>query len=403
MSLIHSSYFRPRVYPQNGDVDPSEIDRVQDISGSITLNREKIKEVGTDGTIGWLTKVPNLKLTMKQLENGSMEFWRKLANKADSITEITLNDFKSSMVDICGYKTDDDGTFVSTIWYPKLRVNGFSFTIGDTQGALERSFDLVGEDEITLQGTNKYFIFRKMTAVGGGNEVIVISDDGTTYPNPVADPDNSGQYLFKVLRIRAGVTTELTYTTDYTFNGTTSATIISSSAGDIYKFYWSAGSYITDAIPFTTNLVDAAAIAPDHVDVMISTSTKVYKLQSVACDISFDRADYYEIGNGTVIQRGVKNKTVSIKLGRILDVFTIEEIMRGVAANTGVINSREFGDKIILKVRIYTSKLKTTLLQQYTFRDLSPTVMDLGATLDEYVTRGVTLEGENCSISSIAI
>ena len=41
--------------------------------------REKIKEIGRDGIVDWRKRIPTLRLTARQLEYGSMEFYRKIA------------------------------------------------------------------------------------------------------------------------------------------------------------------------------------------------------------------------------------------------------------------------------------------------------------------------------------
>jgi len=129
--MIHTSYWRPRVYPYNGDIAPAQIDRLQDLSASVTLNREKIREIGRDGTVSWRKRIPATRLSLRQFEYGDIEFWQKLANVAPSATSVVLNDFKTSMIDICGYCTDDDTTFAGTVWYPKLRTSGWGISIGD--------------------------------------------------------------------------------------------------------------------------------------------------------------------------------------------------------------------------------------------------------------------------------
>lgn len=400
--MIHSSAYQPRVYPYNGNIDSAQIDRVQDITGSITLNREKIKEVGRDGLVDWRKKVPTLRLTVRQLEYGSIQFWRKLANKSDDVTSIDLDDFKTSMVDICGYKTDDSGTFLSTIWYPKLRTSGFSISIGDPEAYIERNIELTGEDEITLMNNNKYFINRSFTASGGTNEEFTISD-GTTFPHAVEDPDNSGTYLLRVLRVNAAgtTTTELVYTTDYTYvSGTHILTVLSTTAGDIIKVYWSATTAGTQTF-FTNNDSDTSAISADSCTILLSTSTTVYKLQSVAVDVRFDRTDYKEIGNKETVQRGVRNKTVTITLGRILEAYTIEEILRGVSGSSyGKIDAREFLDNITLTIKCYSDNAKGTFKMKYKWTNLSPSSLDMGAPVDDYITRGVSLEGEEMTIYS---
>jgi len=124
--MIHSSYYQPRIFPLYGDVAPAEIDRAQAIDPTTTLNRDKVEEIGRDGVVGYVKRSPTVAYRLTQLEYGSMEFWRKITNKGDAITTITLADFKTPAFDICAYLTDDDGTFKGTIWYPKLRTSGFS-------------------------------------------------------------------------------------------------------------------------------------------------------------------------------------------------------------------------------------------------------------------------------------
>jgi len=399
--LIHASYYRPRVYPFGSGL-PAEMDRFQDLSGGLTLNREKIKEIGRDGIVDWRKRIPTLRITGRQYEYGSLEFWLKLGNKGSATDTIDLNDFKNSMVDICCYKTDDDGTFQGTVWYPKLRLAGFSLAIGDPQAYIERNFEWVGEDEIQLLNDNKYFIHREFTADGGTNETFVVSDAGTTYPDPISDPDNSGYYLFKVVRVRAGIATELVYTTDYTYDsGTVTLTVVSTTNGDKIKVYWSAGSYITGEEPFTNNDSDAAAISASSCSIYLQSANYVYKLQSVNIDVSFDRTDYYEIGNKEVIQRGIRNKTCTVTLGRILEDFTIEEIARGVTdLDYGKIDAREFLDNLALIVKIYDNDDKDNFLMKYTLTDLSPVGLDAGIPVDDYVSRGATLECEACTITT---
>jgi hypothetical protein len=380
---------------------------LQDLSASVTLNREKIREIGRDGTVDWRKRIPSIRLTMRQYEYGEIEFYRKLANVSDGVTSVTLNDFKTSMVDIVGYKTDDNATFLGSIWYPRLRTAGFGLTIGDPQAYVERNFDLVGEDEITLQGNNKYFNYQKFTStLGGAPESFTINS-----PNPVADPDNSGQYMLKVLRVNAstGLTDELTYT-----SGTASGTLykfvapstltVATAIGDVVKVYYSAATLNTQSqsAVFTNNDTDAGSLFAEAASIYlyVASDNYVYKLQSVGIDVSFDRADYYEIGNQSVISRGIKEKTVRITLGRILEAYTVEEVLRGAAVNYGKLDPRQFGDNITLRVKLYGNSAKTSFNIGYKCTGLSPVGFDNGVPLNDYVTRGATLEGEDLTISN---
>ena len=397
MALIHSSYFRPKVNPVKSDENPTEIDRLQDFTGTITLNREKIREIGRDGIVDWRKFTPEVTLTLRQLEYGSLEFYNQLANKSLSSTKVEFKEFKTSMVDIAGYKTDDDGNFVSTIWYPKFRVSGISLAIGDPDALVERTFTLVGEDEITLQNDNKYLIFKKTNPGTGQDQTISISD-----PTVVADPDNSGAYLFRVGRIRSGTYTELTHGTDWSCDGTDLTINGQSYSSDVIKYVYSASSYISGEEPFTENDSDAAGLTADSCSIyLVDTNNYVYKLQSVGIDVTFDRFDVKEIGNDDVVARGVRDRNISITLGRVLDQWTIEEILRGVAGlDFGKIDPRKFESNLTLIIKIYTSSTKSSFAIGYKFTDLAPTGLDAGVPLNDYLTRGVTLQCEDGAITT---
>ena len=68
--MIHSSDYKPRIFPIYADIDSSEIDRVQELTASTTLNRTKIEEVGRDGIVDWRKSTPKVSVSIKQLEYG---------------------------------------------------------------------------------------------------------------------------------------------------------------------------------------------------------------------------------------------------------------------------------------------------------------------------------------------
>ncbi len=398
--MIHSSEYDPRVYTFEGvTVAPGQIDRVQEMTASITLNRTKIEEVGRDGLVDWKRDIPGINLTIRQLEYGTMQFWRKLANVEASDLDIFWTEYKTPQVDIAAYETDDDGTFTGTTWYPNLRLASFSLSIGDPQALLERNFTLVGEDEITLQGTNKYLIYlQDETASGSSHTIIIGMGDFANYPAPIADPDESGTstFILKLVKVTtANVASELTLTTDYTYDeGTTTITIPGSASGDTFKVYYSAGDYITGETPFVNNDNDAAGLVAEYCSIFLETTNFVFRLQSVAIDVTFDRNDIREIGNSNVVARGVRDINTRATLGRILETWTIEEVLRGVAADYPKINIRKFDDNINLIVKVFSDETKGTFLIGYALTDLAATGIDNGAPVNDYVTRGVTLEGE---------
>ena len=156
-SQVHSSYFKPMIFPYNGDIAPANIDRAQTIDPSAATNWEKVEEIGREGIVGHLKKIPTIGYRLTQYEYGTLEFWRKITNKSDATTSLTLADFKTSAFDIVAYLTDDDSTVVGSLVYPELRTAGFSIGIGDPDSIIERNFDFVGEQCLMYQGDNKYY------------------------------------------------------------------------------------------------------------------------------------------------------------------------------------------------------------------------------------------------------
>lgn len=390
--MIHSSYYRPIVLPVLADCGKAEIDRCQDLSFTSTLNRVKIEEIGRDGIVDWKKGTPTVTGNMRQLEYGSLELYRKLANKSNAVNTIALTDYKTSVFDVAGFATDDDASFLGTLYYPNMRVSSIGLNIADPDALIERSFTFVGEDKKMLQGTNQYLIHKRSVLSGSGfNQTVTLSN-----PAPVADPDNSGQYLFKVVKITGGVASELTYGTQWSYNGAGTLTINENSlVGDVILSWYSAGSYISGEEPFVLNDADLAGISADSCSIFLESSNQLYRLQSVSVDTAFDRRDIKEIGNKNVVARGIRETTNTITLGRLLESYDIEEVLRGKAGTDyGVIDIRELGTKLNLIVKIYSDNTKTTFKLGYKWLELAPTGIDAGAPLNDYLTQGTTLEGE---------
>lgn len=400
--LIHSAYYKPRIFPYNGDVADAEIDRAQSIDPSVTQNREKIEEIGRSGPVGYIKKIPSIAYRLTQLEYGSIEFFRKIANKADSVKTITLDDFKTPTFDICAYLTDDASTFVGTIQYPKLRVSGFSLAIGDPDAIVERSFDFVGEKAIIWREDNKYFIYNKHTCGSGSDNEIDLSAKA-----PAEDPDNSGVYMIRVLRVRSGATTELVDGTDFTYSSVTKVlTITSVQTADIIKSYYTSAT-APDTI-FTANDTNPDAILADSVSCYLyipqsgspTSSDYIYRLQSVGLDISFDRNDIKEIGNREVVKRGINDKTVTVTLDRILERYTIEQVLRGVASSYGKIDVEKFTSEATLVVKVFEDNTKQTFKWGLKSTGLSSSeVRGAVAGINAYLSQGNSLEGENLTIT----
>jgi hypothetical protein len=389
--MIHAKMCKPRDFAWNNDRDPEQIDRLQNISGDLTLNREKVYEIGRVGRLGFKKSTPTFAYSATQFEYGNMDFFYALANKENPASgaahDVDLDDLVETQMDIAAFLTDDNATFRGSIWFPGLRVNGFSINIGDPEATIERSFDLVGEDYKMIDG--KYFAYQKATAAGAST-VIVLS--------PAAVEIASGDYIFRVLRVRAGVVSELVETTDWSFVSGTNTLTVASAASDIIKVYYvSATAYTTT---WTDNDVDPDLLLAEYAEIRlkVGTDTRIYRLQSVGIDVAFDRADYREIGNSAIVQRGVNNKTVTVALSRFAENFALEDIL---AADTTypVINPADFSEAIQMQVLIYGEKAHTNFKIGYLITGLSPTTVGTTQDVEAYGQRTCNLESDNLKIS----
>lgn len=397
---VHSSFYRPRIYPHNGGaIGSAEIDRAQELTGTTSLNREKINEIGRDGTVGFKVGIPEVSLTLRQLEYGSIEIFNMLTNQASSNNDISQTDFDTSLFSLAGYETNNDGVFLGTIWYPSMRTSGFSLNIGDPDALIERSFTFVGEDEIAWTDDNKYVIFHEDETASGASHTLEFGTSGlANYPDPISDPSSSGATFFiKMLRYRGTTTTELTEGTDFTYDdGTDIITFVGSvsASGDVFKFWYTAGSYITAGTPFTDNDSDSAGISADSCTILLQTSNTLTRLQSVAVDVSFDRQDVKEVGNSEIVSRGIRERTVTVTLGRLLETYTLEQLLGGHVSGYGKYDARTYQDSNSIIVKIYSDNTKDTFVMGYKFTSLAPTAQDAGVPTKDFITKGMTMEGE---------
>ena len=402
-NIVHTSAYQPKVFPYNGSATPSQIDRAQEISSGLTSERTKVEELGTDGIVDWIDSIPSVTPTLRQMEYGEMNFFNQLANQAVASSSVELKDFKTTQVSIAAYETDEDDNFLGTTWYPNLRLTGFSLNLADPNALIERNFTFIGEDKIVYQGNNQYLIYLEHTMVSGETgsvDIVIGSGDYADYPSPVLDPDTSGTYFDSIIRVRSGTATELVFGTDYTYNsGTDTITIVSAAVGDVVKCYYTATTYITGEVPFTSNTSDLGAIRADSASLYLGSGNYLYKLQSATLDVSWERNDVKELGNSEVVARGVNDITTTITLGRVVATYTLDEVLRGESADYGKIDVREFANDIVFYIYIYSDKTKDTFKIGYKLKDLSASALDDGATINDYLTEGNTLTGEEGMIA----
>ena len=402
--MFHSSKFQPRINPCYNDSPAGQIDRAQDLRASVTLNRTKVKELGSTDIVGWEKGIPTATITLRQLEYGEMDIWQQLANTSLSDDATLATDYKTTLSDISVYLTDDDDTFQATLWYPKARVSTFSLNIGSPDDLIERTFTLVNEDEIIYQNDNKYVLYLEYTAVGTSVSITVGAGSYAAYPIPVEDPDNSGNYFLRCYRYRASdsTNTELVEGTGFTYdNGTYEIAVTTCAIGDVFTWVYTAGDYVSGEVPFTSNTSDLTSIKADECTILLETSTTVSLLQSVSFDCNFDRLDVKEIGTTDVVAYGSRDIVTSATLGEIVESWTLDEALRDVTGlDYGVLDVREYADDLTLKIKVYTDNTKSTFKMGYRLNNLSPTSIDDGDTVDDYETRNTTLEGDYVLITS---
>ena len=398
MGMLHADSNHARIYPWNSAREPEQIDRAIDIGDDFTSNSTKRYEIGRVGQLGVKKGTPTNTYSLRQYENGAMKFFRALANIIDpgtgEDTTIDLDDIKSTRFNLSHDYTDDAETFVGSVWYPNIRVNGFSINIGDPDADIERNFDLVGEKYCVLPG---YYVAYASQVASGASEVI--SFGGTGEP-PVPVEYQTSKFMLMVLRVRAGVVSELT-SSSYTYNdGTKELTVTGCSVSDIIKVYYVSATEYTDL--WEDNDSDADAFSADQVSIFVQIGSgdesQIYKLQSIGIDVAFTRKDYKQIGDKSVVQTGVSEKVVTVTLGRILEDFTIEEVLSGVSSPK-YIDTDELSTNITVVVKIYTDNTKTTFAMEYDMPELSSSALSNSQPNNDYQTNNNTLIGSEFSVS----
>jgi len=403
--MFHSSNYEPTIAPVHNGKTRGEIDRVQDMNISTSLNRTRVKELGNADTVCWKDGIPSTNLTFRQYEYGAIETFQKLACTA--ATKIKWDDFKTTKVDVAVYLTDDTDTFKGTVWAKNLRLTGFGVNIGDPDALIERNFTLVGEDYSIFQNSNKYIVYLQATAVSTSLTFTIGTGAYAAYEVPVMDPDHSGQYFLRCIRYRAsdGSNTEMVEDTDFTYNsGTGQVSIATCVSGDVFTFVYSTGTYISGTNPFTVNTSDLCSIKADECTILLASGTTISKLQSVSFDVAFDRQDVKEIGDPDVVATGSRDITTTVNLGTILETWSLDEVLRDKVGETyGILDVREYTDNITLIIKVYEDNTKTTFKMGYKITGLTPTSVTDADAVDDYTTRAAVLESHDestCFVST---
>lgn len=403
-AIRHSSAVKPISVCERADVTKDNWDRVQSFSVATNQPQENLYELGRLAKMVTDKEKLEASVSITQFEYGEMASYLQLAGlSALPSGGLELNDFDDARTDfILPGKDEYSGTVEQTLWVERLSLDSLSISI-DADSRVERSFELSGNYCKIARGANKYVIFKEDDAPSGtsGAYDIVLND-----PAPVEDPNNTGEYILKVYRIRSGVATELVETTDYTWtNGTTTLQILSGLAGDNYRIWYTAGSYGTAGDPEALNDSDDYYLSSDNVTVTIDDGThsavELDKLTSLSIDATLNRIGEGAIGTSENLFNDVESYDVSISLDGYVKSYPVYEALMLQAGETwGIIDFTLF-DEVAIVVKIYETSAKSTFAIGYKitgceFADGNPAEF----TANEFGNSPITLNSDNMVIST---
>ena len=403
-AIRHAAAVKPLTIPTNSDVSRDNMDRVQSISGGVSQPSENVYEVGRLDKVCTDEGILDSTLSITQLEYGAIDSYLQFAGlSAEPVSGITMNDFNTALTDIQQPgKTEYGGTVEQTLWLQKLSVDTIGLDIADPEAKIERTFELSGDKYKMLRKANKYLIFVEDDAASGvsGSYVIDVSD-----PAPVEDPNNSGVYILQLYRIRSGSATELSLTTDYTYNNATKEiTISSAQAGDNYRIWYSAGSYGSAGDPTELNNVDGCYLKADSVTVLVDdgvhAAVELDLLTSLSISATLNRIDEGVLGSDEKVLRDIETIEVALSLdGRIKD-STIEEVLMGEAGqDQGIIDYSLF-EEVSVVVKIYEDSTKSAFKIGYKMTGLSFSDSSRDFDANAFGTKPISLSGTNLLITT---
>ena len=404
--INHSSAIKPRIVPWNGDTQPSDVDRSINLSGGVTQPSENVYELGRLQKVCTDLKILEEKCTLNQLEYGEIDTYLALANKSALPSGgLQLADFDDALVDIISVIKDKfAGTVEQTLWLPKLSLNSIALNVANAEARVERNFDLGGDFFKILKNTNKIYMQKIVTVPSGVSlapHVISLAD-----PVPAVDPNVAGKYVQRVLRVRAGVTTELDLTTDYTFAAPSTLTILLASTGDIFKVVYTAASFGTGGDYTALNDADLCYINADSIKVTIQsgigTEVELDRLTGLNLTATLNRISEGVIGLQEKLLKNVESYAVKVALNGRVKGTPIEDVLMGHAgANWGIIDPNEFKTDIIVRVYVYEDATKSTFKIGYKSTGCSFTDDTQDVAANAFATKAINLSSDNMLISSV--
>ncbi|MGD2072062.1 MAG: hypothetical protein PVG65_01045 [Candidatus Thorarchaeota archaeon] len=400
--IQHASACKPISVPVNNDVAPDNWDRLQTFSASTNQPQEKVYEIGRLVKMDFDKDILEATLSMVQLEYGTNDSFLQLAGlSAEPSGGFELNDFDDPRTDFYSPGKDEyGGTVEQTLWLQYMALDSLGIEISAEERII-RNFELSGDYCKIARNANKYLIFKEDDAPSGtsGNYVIDVSD-----PAPVVDPNNAGVYILALWRIRSGVATQLTLTTDYTYNnGTNQITILSALTGDNYRIWYTAGSYGSAGDPTSLNDSDDYYLGAENVTITIDDGThspvELDKLTDFSITATLNRTEEGKIGSASKF-RDVENYDVSVSLSGFVKDSTIQEaLMQQAGQSWGIIDYSLF-DAVDVIVKIYQESTKSTFLIGYKASDVEFADDGNDKNANENTDESVTLNGDALLITT---
>jgi hypothetical protein len=400
--IQHSSACKPISVCVNNDVASDNWDRVQNFSANTNQPQEKVYEIGRLVKMATDKGILEATLSINQLEYGTNDSYLQLAGLNNEPSGgFELSDFDDPRIDFYSPGKDEyGGTVEQTLWLQYMALDSLSIEM-NAEERIARSFELSGDYCKICRNANKYLIFKEDDAPSGtsGNYEITVDD-----PAPVEDPNNTGSYILALWRIRGGVATQLTVTTDYTYSdGTKKITIVSALTGDNYRIWYSAGSYGPSGDPTSLNDDDNYYLSAENVTVTIDDGTnsavELDKLTSLSINATLNRTEQGRIGSLSKF-RDVENYDVSVALGGFVKDSTIQEaLMTQAGQSWGIIDYTEFNSVDVI-VKIYETASKSNFMIGYKATDLDFSDDGNDKNTNENTEESITLAGDALVITT---
>jgi len=401
--IRHARAVSPWFIPLLGG-SADDLHGLTDVGADPSVGSEPVYVVGKKAKCGTDKETPEVTVPLSMLERGEIASYLNLANvSAEPAGGLDVLDFNSSLVDVIYYIKDEfDGSLESTIWVPKCSVNSITLNIDDPEARITRDIELSSDDRRILTGANKCLIHVKDTVASGvsGSYNIVVAD-----PVPVVDPNNVGQYILRIDRVREGELTTLTLTSDYTYNsGTTTITIIEAESGDVYQIFYSAGDFGSAGDPTSVDADSICFLKAENVTVLINdgtTEVELDRISSFTISATLNRIDEKVIGNDERILREISDTPVTVDFSGRIKRYRGEKAFMNQLDDSAMVSSvKYFKDNVEVTVKIYNNADKDTFLIGYQVSDLSFTDGSFSITANEFGTIDVSAESDDVKITT---